>query len=69
MEAIQTVEDKPSLFVRTAEGFITRHVELGVSENGFVEVRQGLEAGAQVATVGSFVLKSELGKASAEHAH
>jgi len=67
--AIQTVEDKPSVFVRTAEGFMTRHVELGVSENGFVEVRQGLEAGAQVATVGSFVLKSELGKASAEHAH
>ena len=69
VEAIQTVEDKPSLFVRTAEGFATRHVELGVSENGFVEVRQGLEAGAQVAAVGSFVLKSELGKASAEHAH
>ena len=67
VEAIQTVEDKPSLFVRTAEGFATRHVELGVSENGFVEVRQGLEAGAQVAAVGSFVLKSELGKASAEH--
>ncbi|MBU4630702.1 MULTISPECIES: efflux RND transporter periplasmic adaptor subunit [Pseudomonas] len=69
VEAIQTVEDKPSLFVRTAEGFATRHVELGLSENGFVEVRQGLEAGAQVAAVGSFVLKSELGKASAEHAH
>ncbi|NMZ24428.1 efflux RND transporter periplasmic adaptor subunit [Pseudomonas proteolytica] len=69
VEAIQTVEDKPSLFVRTAEGFVTRHVELGVSENGFVEVREGLEAGAEVATVGSFVLKSELGKASAEHAH
>ena len=69
VEAIQTVEDKPSLFVRTAEGVVTRHVELGVSENGFVEVRQGLEAGAEVATVGSFVLKSELGKASAEHAH
>ncbi len=69
VEAIQTVEDKPSLFVRTAEGFVTRHVELGVSENGFVEVRQGLEAGVEVATVGSFVLKSELGKASAEHAH
>ncbi|AIG04820.1 cobalt/zinc/cadmium resistance protein CzcB [Pseudomonas fluorescens] len=69
VEAIQTVEDKPSVFVRTAEGFVTRHVELGVTENGFVEVRQGLEAGAQVATAGSFVLKSELGKASAEHAH
>jgi len=68
-EAIQTVEDKPSVFVRTVDGFMTRHIELGVSENGFVEVREGLDAGAQVATVGSFILKSELGKGSAEHAH
>ena len=67
--AIQTVEDKPSVFVRTPEGFITRHLELGASENGYVEVRQGLDAGTQVATVGSFILKSELGKGSAEHAH
>ncbi|NVZ70583.1 efflux RND transporter periplasmic adaptor subunit [Pseudomonas costantinii] len=67
--AIQTVEEKPSVFVRTPDGFITRHLELGVSENGYVEVRKGLDAGAQVATVGSFILKSELGKGSAEHAH
>ena len=67
--AIQTVEEKPSVFVRTPDGFITRHLELGASENGYVEVRQGLEAGAQVATTGSFILKSELGKGSAEHAH
>ncbi|MPQ86790.1 efflux RND transporter periplasmic adaptor subunit [Pseudomonas sp. MAFF 730085] len=67
--AIQTVEDKPSVFERTEHGFVTRHLELGVSENGYVEVRKGLNAGAQVATVGSFVLKSELGKGSAEHAH
>ncbi|WP_025856507.1 efflux RND transporter periplasmic adaptor subunit [Pseudomonas sp. CHM02] len=68
-EAIQTVEDKPSVFVRTEHGFVTRHLELGARENGYVEVRQGLDAGAQVATVGSFILKSELGKGSAEHAH
>lgn len=68
-EAIQTVEDKPSVFMRTEHGFVTRHLELGASENGHVEVRQGLDAGAQVATVGSFILKSELGKGSAEHAH
>ena len=67
--AIQTVEDKPSVFVRTPDGFVIRHLELGASENGYVEVRQGLDAGAQVATVGSFILKSELGKGSAEHAH
>lgn len=68
-QAIQTLEEKPTVFVRTAEGFIAQPVELGASANGFVEVRKGLQAGQQVAALGSFVLKSELGKASAEHAH
>ncbi|KAF1005119.1 MAG: Cobalt-zinc-cadmium resistance protein CzcB [Pseudomonas fluorescens] len=67
--AIQTVEDKPTVFVRTADGLMTRHIETGTQENGYVEVRQGLAAGEQVATTGSFILKSELGKATAEHAH
>ncbi|MCI1021470.1 efflux RND transporter periplasmic adaptor subunit [Pseudomonas putida] len=67
--AVQTVEDKPSVFVRTAEGFDTRPVKLGRRDNGYVEITDGLEAGAQVATNGSFTLKSELGKASAEHSH
>jgi len=67
--AIQTVEDKPTVFVRTDGGFEARAVELGSRAAGQVEVTQGLEAGAQVAAAGSFVLKSELGKASAEHSH
>lgn len=67
--AIQTVEDKPTVFVRTDDGFEARVVELGSRAAGQVEVTQGLEAGAQVAAAGSFVLKSELGKASAEHSH
>nr|BFD44366.1 efflux RND transporter periplasmic adaptor subunit [Pseudomonas sp. FFPRI_1] len=67
--AIQTVEDKPSVFVRNAEGFQATPVVLGGSEAGFVEIKQGLEARAQVATTGSFILKSELGKGSAEHGH
>ncbi|WP_028634895.1 efflux RND transporter periplasmic adaptor subunit [Pseudomonas parafulva] len=67
--AIQTVEDKPSVFVRTSEGFDTRPVILGRRDNGYVEITDGINAGAQVATSGSFTLKSELGKASAEHGH
>ncbi|MFJ4247230.1 efflux RND transporter periplasmic adaptor subunit [Pseudomonas sp. NPDC089741] len=67
--AIQTVEDKPTVFVRTDNGFAARAVELGSRAAGHVEVTQGLEPGVQVASVGSFVLKSELGKASAEHSH
>lgn len=67
--AVQTVEDKPSVFVRTPDGFDTRPVKLGRRDNGYVEIIDGIEAGAQVATSGSFTLKSELGKASAEHGH
>lgn len=68
-QAIQTLEEKPTVFVRTAEGFSAQAVELGTSANGYIEIRKGLQAGQQVAALGSFVLKSELGKASAEHVH
>ncbi|MFJ4142467.1 efflux RND transporter periplasmic adaptor subunit [Pseudomonas sp. NPDC089734] len=67
--AIQTIEDKPSVFVRTPQGFQVQPVTLGRSDNGYVEILQGLAVDTQVATAGSFVLKSELGKGSAEHAH
>ncbi|WP_426235361.1 efflux RND transporter periplasmic adaptor subunit [Pseudomonas sp. TWP3-2] len=67
--AIQTVEDKPTVFVRTADGFKTQVVTLGNRAGGQVEITQGLDAGVQIASAGSFVLKSELGKASAEHSH
>ncbi|MEE4342664.1 efflux RND transporter periplasmic adaptor subunit [Pseudomonas alliivorans] len=67
--AIQTVEDKPSVFVRNDEGFQLTPVTLGRRDGGYVEIVQGLAAGTQVAATGSFILKSELGKGSAEHAH
>ncbi|MNE97416.1 Cobalt-zinc-cadmium resistance protein CzcB [compost metagenome] len=66
---MQTLENQPSVFVRVDDGFVVQSVQLGTREAGFVEVTQGLEAGQQVATTGSFILKSELGKATAEHAH
>lgn len=67
--AIQSVEDKPSVFVRNAEGFELRPVKVGRRDGGYVEILQGLTAGTQVAAAGSFILKSELGKGSAEHSH
>ncbi|HEF4761585.1 TPA: efflux RND transporter periplasmic adaptor subunit [Pseudomonas putida] len=67
--AIQTVEEQPTVFVRTDDGFKAQAVVLGRRADGQVEITQGLEPGVQVAAAGSFVLKSELGKASAEHAH
>lgn len=68
-DAVQTVEDKPTIFVRVPGGFIAQPVTLGRSDGKTVEVVKGLTAGSQYAAAGSFVIKAELGKSSAEHSH
>jgi len=68
-DAIQTVDDKPVVFVKAAGGFRAQPVVPGRSDGKLTEILKGLSAGAQYAAAGSFVLKAELGKDSAEHAH
>ncbi len=67
--AIQTVDGKPSVFVRIDKGFSAREVMLGLSDGRRTEVTSGLKAGEPVAAAGSFVLKSELEKGAAGHEH
>ncbi len=67
--ALQTWEEQTVVFARTEEGFEARPVKTGRRDAGQVEITTGLAAGTQVAAAGSFVLKSELGKGSAEHSH
>ncbi|MEC5385096.1 efflux RND transporter periplasmic adaptor subunit [Uliginosibacterium sp. H3] len=68
-DAIQTIGDKPTVFVRTNAGFVAQPVELGRSDGQRVEVLKGLKAGTRYAAAGSFVVKAELGKSSAAHEH
>ena len=68
-EAVQTVEDKPSVFVAVLGGFATRAVKVGRSDGKTVEILDGLKPGEKYAATNSFVLKSELGKDSAAHEH
>ena len=67
--AIQEVEGKQVVFVRTATGFQARPVTTGAGSDAAVPILTGLKPGEQVAVVNSFVLKAELGKSEAEHAH
>ncbi len=67
--AVQNVDGEDVVFVRVADGFVLQPVKLGISDGQRVEVLEGLRAGSQVAASGSFILKSELGKGSAEHGH
>lgn len=66
-EAVQTVEGREVVFVRTAKGFQATTVVTGQRGGGRIEVVDGLKPGAVVATKGAFLLKAEIGKGEAEH--
>ena len=64
--AIQTIDGRPSVFVAEGTGrFAPKPVTLGAEQDGLVEIGSGLDSGQRIAVSGSFVLKSELLKASA----
>jgi cobalt-zinc-cadmium efflux system membrane fusion protein len=68
-EAVQTVDGKPTVFLRVPGGFVAEPVALGRSDGKLVEVTKGLKAGSEYAAAGSYVIKSELGKSETEHTH
>lgn len=65
-DAIQTLNEKPTVFVRTDDGFKAQPVTLGRTDGRRTEVLHGLEAGTPYAAVNSYILKAELGKSSAD---
>ncbi|WP_137788325.1 efflux RND transporter periplasmic adaptor subunit [Sphingomonas sp. 3P27F8] len=65
-DAVQTLEGRDVVFVRTAKGFRTQDVTIGQRSNGRVEIVKGLTSGTQVATKNAFLLKAELGKGAGE---
>ncbi len=67
--AIQEVQGRSVVFVRTPRGFVVRPVTVGTGSDAAVPIISGLRVGERVATVNAFVLKAELGKAEAEHDH
>ena len=60
--AIQKVEGRPVVFVRTKEGLEKRDVVLGEKEEQRLEIVSGLTAGETIATTNTFALKAELSK-------
>lgn len=68
-DGIQTVRDWSVVFGRYDQQLEARPLELGRSDGKFVEVLKGLNAGEKYAGTNSFLIKAELGKASASHDH
>ncbi|WP_439893211.1 efflux RND transporter periplasmic adaptor subunit (plasmid) [Ralstonia sp. 25C] len=67
-DAVQTVDDKPSVFVPVPTGFEVRPVKTGRTDGTWTEILEGLPAGTRYAAANSYVLKAEAGK-SADHGH
>lgn len=65
-EAIQTIEGKPVLFLETPEGFQVQEVEIGLSDDKYIQVLEGLNSGDPYAATQTFLLKADLGKDSVE---
>jgi cobalt-zinc-cadmium efflux system membrane fusion protein len=64
-EAVQQVNGQDVVFVRKAtDRFTLRPVRVGGSVNGRVALAEGVRPGEEVVTQGSFLLKSQLLKAS-----
>ena len=60
--ALQTVEGKKAVFVRTKDGFEKRDVVLGQRDGQSVEIVSGLTTGETIAVSNTFSLKAELAK-------
>ena len=61
-EAVQTLDGRDSVFLRTQEGFVVRPVSVGERSAGQASITSGLSPNDQIATRNAFLLKAELGK-------
>ena len=68
-DAIQSVNDTPTVFGRYGSSFEARPVALGSTDGHMTEIIKGLLPGERYAVKNSFLLKADLGKSGASHDH
>jgi cobalt-zinc-cadmium efflux system membrane fusion protein len=67
--ALQTVDNRTVVFVRSGDKFEPRDVEVGNRDAERVEITFGLAEGDIYAAQNSFVIKAEMAKGTAAHEH
>ena len=65
--ALQTIENRSVVFVRSGDKFEPRDVEVGERDPQFAEITFGVFEGDVYAARNSFILKSEMGKGAVEN--
>lgn len=69
LTALQSIENRTVVFVRSGDKFEPRDVMIASRDSEWAEVSFGLEAGDVYAARNSFVIKAELAKGTAAHEH
>ena len=66
---LQVFEEQPVVFVREGEEYEARRLELGRSDDRVTEVLAGLKKGERYVVESSYLIKADLEKSGASHAH
>lgn len=69
LSAVQEYKAKRVVFVVEGDEYTLRTVKLGVSDGNYIEVVSGLETGEQVVASNSYIIRADLEKSEAGHAH
>lgn len=69
VSALQTLHDQTVVFVRAGDIYKAHSLTLGRRDQQYVEVLDGLEAGAEYVATNSYLIKADILKASAGHGH
>lgn len=65
--AIQQMEGNSVVFVKEGERYTAMPVTTGHADADMTEITEGIAAGVEVVGTNSFIIKADIGKASAEH--
>ncbi|MFQ5779247.1 MAG: efflux RND transporter periplasmic adaptor subunit [Nitrospiria bacterium] len=68
-QALQSIENKPTLFIETEEGLQPQHVTVGRSDDVHVEITSGVQEGQRYVMEGAFTLRAQLGKGDLGDGH
>ena len=67
--ALQRIGDKSVVFIKSGERYEAKEVTVGRNQGEWIEILSGVEAGVTYVSKNSFLIKSDILKASAEHDH
>ena len=68
-EAIQSMDGNLVVFLHYGNMFQAVPVQLGIKDDNFTEIKHGLEIGQVYVSKNSFLIKADLEKSGASHAH